>query len=104
MDFTDYQKAADRTLRVVPGAESGQLAIMGLGLAGEVGECIEHIKKYLGHGKELDVMRLKIELGDVLWYLSSICTLCDLSLDGVATGNVEKLLQRYPHGFVSGND
>lgn len=99
MDFNEYQLAADRTMRKVPGAEQGHMSIYCMGLAGEVGEVIEHFKKYLGHGRPLDIEKVKAELGDVLWYLSAIATTCDISLEKVAEYNVRKLVERYPNGF-----
>lgn len=101
MIFDEYQTAALRTFRRVPGAENAQMGIMALGLAGEVGEVAEHIKKYLGHGKELDVLELKEELGDVLWYLAILSDMFGLNLDTIAQFNVDKLKARYPNGFTA---
>ncbi len=41
-----------------------------LGLAGEVGEVSELIKKSIRDNAPLDIQKLKLELGDVLWYLA----------------------------------
>lgn len=101
MIFDEYQTAALRTFRRVPGAENAQMGIMTLGLAGEVGEVAEHIKKYLGHGKELDVLELKEELGDVLWYLAILSDMFGLNLGAIAQFNVDKLKARYPNGFTA---
>lgn len=98
-ELNEYQRDAARTLTVVPGAEKGQLAIMGLGLTGESGEVAEMLKKYLGHGHPLDLKKLERELGDVLWYLSAIATLNGLSLASIVAVNVMKLKARYPNGF-----
>lgn len=73
-----------------------------LGLAGEVGEVVELIKKHRFHGLPLDVERVKSELGDVLWYLADLASECGLPLCDVAHANVQKLSTRYPHGFVLG--
>ena len=70
-----------------------------LGLSGEVGEVIEHIKKHCFHGKPLDYDEVEKEIGDVLWYVSALCTELGLNLDGVAQKNVDKLSNRYPEGF-----
>jgi hypothetical protein len=35
----------------------------------------------------------------VIWYLSDLATLHNLSLDDIAQANVLKLLKRYPDGF-----
>lgn len=88
-----YQEAAMRT-----GIE-GTLEIFALGLAGEAGEVCDLIKKHFGHGHELDVDKLKLELGDVLWYVAGLAHLLDLNLSEVAYANLDKLKKRYPQGF-----
>ena len=46
---------------------------------------------------------LKGELGDVLWYLTQICTELDLTLEEVAAYNLEKLLDRLERGVIRGD-
>ena len=96
----DYQNSVRRTMpnegRVV---DSLQLATLALGLAGEAGEVVEHVKKHVGHGKGLDKEKVEAELGDVLWYVAALCQALGLSLSDVAERNVAKLWRRYPDGF-----
>lgn len=91
-----YQVEALRTIG------SSDLAIMGLGIAGEAGEVADLIKKELGHGHGRDITRPKVakELGDVLWYLAAIADDYGYSLSEIATMNIEKLKARYPQGFT----
>ena len=98
--MNDYQTEAARTLTIGPDFEK-QLAVMGLGLAGEAGEVIELIKKAVGHGHPLNPRTLQKELGDVLWYVAAIATLNGLSLGDIADANIAKLKARYPDGFSS---
>lgn len=70
-----------------------------LGLAGEAGETVDLLKKVLYHGKSLDREKLKLELGDVLFYLADIAEKYGIPLSEVAEGNVEKIDARYPTGF-----
>lgn len=106
MDFATYQNSADRTLptpavgTLTQEALKLQLAVFGLGIAGEAGEVADLIKKHVGHGHSLDTVKLVKELGDVLWYVSSICTLNKISFAEVARVNVAKLQLRYPEGFT----
>jgi len=51
---------------------------------------------------ETDRQALKGELGDVLWYLSQICTELELSLDEVAEHNIAKLYDRLERGKIGG--
>lgn len=98
-NFADYQRAAERTMTLDPERFGHLVAVFALGLAGESGEVIELVKKHIGHGQDLDRLKLRKELGDVLWYLAALCSLCSLDLGDVAAGNIEKLKARYPDGF-----
>ena len=51
---------------------------------------------------EEDRAALKDELGDVLWYLTQICTELDLSLEEVAEQNITKLFDRLERGVIGG--
>lgn len=97
-DFNLYQMDAARTINPTQ-SRDGNLANFALGLAGEVGEVCEPIKKHLYHGKKLDLVAMRKELGDVLWYLSSVCFVLNLDLAEVAAENIAKLKARWPDGF-----
>ena len=99
MKLSEYQSQARRTMTLDPDRFDHFLCNHGLGLAGESGEVIEMTKKPVFHGHDLDRLKLRKELGDVLWYLAAIATLCGLDLDDVAEGNISKLKARYPNGF-----
>lgn len=70
-----------------------------LGLAGESGETLDMIKKWIFHEKDLDKEHLKKEIGDVMWYVAMICESVGFDLDDVLQTNVDKLKSRYPEGF-----
>ncbi len=78
-----------------------------IGLANEAGEVAGKIKKIFrdkgGVISEEDRSALKKELGDVLWYLTQICTELDLTLEEVAEYNVEKLASRLQRGVIKGD-
>lgn len=92
LDF--YQQLANRTAPC-----ENQLATFALGVAGEAGEVADLVKKHIGHGHPLDVEKLKLELGDVLWYVAGLATLLGVTLSEVASANIAKLEKRYPNGF-----
>ena len=64
-------------------------------MTNESGELAGKVKKIFrdkgGVISEEDRQALKGELGDVLWYLTQLCTELDLSLEEVASHNLEKL-------------
>lgn len=70
-----------------------------LGLAGESGEVLDLIKKWVFHENELHVEHLKKELGDVMWYVAMICESMELDIDEIFQMNINKLKVRYPEGF-----
>lgn len=96
MTLDEYQKLAARTSRVE--APTRRLLNAALGVAGESGEVVEHIKKHFFHGRELNKAAFISELGDVLWYLAEAASALGVSLDDVAAANIEKLKIRYPSG------
>jgi NTP pyrophosphatase (non-canonical NTP hydrolase) len=103
MTFDEYQKLASRTMKREKGEELPRdmnLAVMSLGLAGESGEVVDMVKKFVGHGHTIDIEKLTKELGDVMWYLAAICEAMGISFDAVAESNIEKLKRRYPEGFT----
>lgn len=98
MRLNQYQRDAARTADLTK-KKPLRAMIAGLGLAGETGEVVEHIKKWVGHGHELDVEKVTKELGDVLWYVAELASILDVHLEDVARANIRKLEDRYPKGF-----
>ncbi len=100
MNLNEYQQAALRTAS--RDSDSKALILNGvLGLAGESGEVADIVKKHLFQGHELDKDKLLDELGDVLWYIAITAKGIGVTLNDIATHNVDKLKKRYPKGFES---
>ena len=78
-----------------------------LGLAGESGEVADKVKKIIrdksGKISPEDRMAIGKELGDVLWYLSTVARYLGLDLDTVANQNIEKLESRLRRDKISGS-
>lgn len=101
MTFEEYQELAERTARGLD--YNDRLGNFGMGISGEAGEVCDYLKKVLYHGHDLNKDILIKELGDVMWYVSTIANTIDISLEEVAKHNIEKLKKRYPKGFNSVN-
>lgn len=110
MHGIDYQKMSMRTndrrhkerlqeACFYSDADTAQALNGCLGLAGEVGEFLDMVKKWIFHKKPLDREHLQKELGDVLWYVVLICDAFGWDLDVIMAKNVAKLKDRYPEGF-----
>lgn len=100
MRFEEYQELA-KTTAIYP--ESAKIFYPCLGLAGEVGEICEKVKKHVRDGRELDKEDLKKELGDVLWYISALSTDLGIDLEDVALTNYRKLKDRKERNTLSGS-
>lgn len=61
-----------RARSAVPSDEATYLAYLGLGLAGEAGEVVEHIKKLLRDGT-WHPEKVAEELGDVAYFWACLC-------------------------------
>ena len=96
--MNNYQKAATRTIK--KDLSTGHLIQeAALGMTAEAGEVANHIRKICYQGHSLDSKYIIKELGDVLWYIAEMCTALNISLEEVATTNIDKLKKRYPNGF-----
>lgn len=104
-DFQSYQRESRKTWNVI--AMDSPIVYPTLGLVNEAGEVAGKIKKIFrdkgGQISDADRQALKHELGDVLWYLTQICTELDLTLAEVASANVKKLFSRLERGRIHGD-
>lgn len=99
LTFDGFQLAACRTWNTdMP--KTSRICNAAMGLAGEVGEVVEPLKKHLFHAKAAPAgADMAKELGDVLYYVAIMANELGLSLQDIAQGNVDKLRARYPNGF-----
>lgn len=104
-DFTTYQRESRKTWSLIH--TDHPIVYPTLGLANEAGEVAGKIKKIFrdkqGKISTEDREALKQELGDVLWYLTQICTELDLTLEEVAEANIAKLFSRLERGKIQGS-
>jgi len=71
---------------------------MSLGVAGEAGELVDVIKKYVAYNRELDKDSVIKEMGDLEFYLEGLRQGLDITREQVLNANIEKLSKRY-NGF-----
>ena len=104
MTLNDFQTKAKQTA-LYP-SQYG-LIYTTLGLSGESGELAEKAKKMLrdDNGILTDTRRnaMKKELGDVLWYVASLATELNASLQEIAEMNINKLTSRKQRGVIQGS-
>ena len=94
-----FQREARRSLRDDLPYEA-MCSNMCMGLAGEIGEVIDIMKKHIYQGKELDSTDVSEEVGDVLWYIANFCSVNNITMDECMESNIKKLRKRFPNGFT----
>jgi len=98
-EYTEFIKSitnndyTERVIKVLPLLH----AIMGM--ATEVGELMDLMKKYLINNKPLDEKKLKDECGDVFFYLMNAINISNSTLREVIDLNEAKLKTRFPEGY-----
>ena len=105
MTFQEYQEEARKTA-IYPNKDSNFIYPT-LGLVGEAGEVAEKIKKVIrdddGVVSEEKKAEVTKELGDVLWYIANLSKELNISLEEVASKNIEKLQSRQQRGELHGS-
>ncbi|OHD11538.1 MAG: hypothetical protein A2Z96_04165 [Spirochaetes bacterium GWB1_48_6] len=105
MELNEYQTRALGT--AVYKNWDQQLVCTTLGLSGEAGEVAEKVKKLIRDQDSVVTEEfkegVKKELGDVLWYLSTLSHTLGFTLEEVANLNLEKLASRKTRGVLHGN-
>lgn len=108
LTLQDYQiKAHTTSMDTDAGGKLGKLIYPSLKLAGETGEFCEKIGKILrdknGEISSEDYELLLKELGDVLWYVCELATQMGVSMDTVASINLQKLASRKERDRIKGS-
>lgn len=100
-----YQELSRKTYRHLE--VNSNLTYPVLGMVNEAGEFAGKFKKvFRDKGGVIDDTTreaLRDELGDVLWYLTQICTNLGYTLDDLAQANLEKVLGRLERGTIHGD-
>ena len=98
MKLDEYQKEAFKTAK----ENAKNLNYMVLGLASEAGEVAGKLKKRI-RDNVFDKNAFLSEVGDVLWYIAGICSICDVTLSDIAKSNINKLIDRQNRNVISGS-
>lgn len=97
--FAQYQEKSYTRLNQHASAELRTLN-WAIGIGEEAGEIQGIVKHIIFGGEALDdekKAQLAKEVGDVLWYVSALCSHFDMDLGACAKLNVAKLRNRYNH-------
>ena len=81
-----------------------RLLTASIGISAESGEFMEIVKKMIFQGKPANddnLEHLKIELGDIMWYVAQACMALEVDMNDVLDTNIKKLEKRYPDGHFA---
>lgn len=103
----DYQKLAavtestdfDAIRKRMSSIRAIRLEHAQLGIASEAGEIADQLKKHFFYGKDLDVVNLSEEIGDLFWYLALAANELGYDFDQIMETNIAKLKKRYGDKF-----
>lgn len=70
-----------------------------LGLMSETGEIADALKKHIIYGKELDLINVMEESGDLSWYQALMLTAVKKTMEEAMEKNIAKLKARYGDKF-----
>ena len=82
--------------------EPQRLLTGAIGICSEGGALLDLVKKILFQGKEPTPElreKIKLELGDVMWYVQQVLIWSSWTLEEVLAENTKKLTGRFPEGF-----
>lgn len=88
--------------------EALRIQYVTLGLVGEAGEIANKVKKQIRDNPEspfLESFRVDMidEIGDLMWYVSQLCSELELDLGKIMSTNIDKLQDRKERGMLHGS-
>ena len=102
MNLEEYKKEALRTLSVCENDLLDDIHMVS-GMVTEAGEIMDVYKKHIAYGKPLDLVNVKEEIGDLMWYIANMCNLHEWNLEDIMHTNIDKLKVRFPEKFTNEN-
>lgn len=97
---TDLKGRYEPIVERLANTQNARLIHALLGIGSESGELSDQLKKHIAYGKDLDLVNLKEEVGDLLWYCAVLLDEIGSSFDEAMEINIAKLKKRYPQGFT----
>lgn len=101
MDFIKEALRTESKPVLVLDEDQTRLLHAAIGIQTEAGEFSDQLKKHLFYGKELDLVNLQEEMGDLLWYMAIACDVLGTSFEVEQERVIKKLKTRYPDKFTN---
>lgn len=81
MDMKEYQALARRTAKPLPHQEAMNHGVMGI--VSDWGEVVTHVKAHVVYGKPVTKGEIRLELGDVCWFIAYLFDVIDVEIEHV---------------------
>lgn len=95
-DLPDYAPMVERLSNPV----TARILHAAMGLDTEAAEITDALKKHLAYGKPLDLVNIKEEISDCLWYIAMLADTVGFSFEEIMELNIAKLKARYGDKFT----
>ena len=95
----DYQEKIKRTWEASSHYSNPDMEHAIYGIVTEAGELMDQFKRAKFYGTKLDIINIKEEVGDILYYIAALLNNIESTFDECQDLNINKLLKRYPDGF-----
>lgn len=110
-ELDEYQLLASQTAiyphELPENFEYTGLIYAAMGAAGEAGEMLNKLKKWLLRDSheltEEQTKMLEAEVGDLFWYVAALATELGVDLSSIAEKNIEKLFSRKERNVLGGS-
>lgn len=99
MNWNEYLVESEKTL--IDKGKMENILHGCIGASTEAGELLDAYKKVHFYSKPLDVINVKEEIGDIMWYVAILCRELDLNMEDILNTNINKLRARFPNKFTS---
>jgi NTP pyrophosphatase (non-canonical NTP hydrolase) len=99
MNIKEFVEKAGRTDAPLSSPQNHDFHMI-FGMLTEVGELADVYKKNLAYNKPIDIVNVKEELGDLLWYVANFCRTNGFDLEKILETTINKLISRYPKSFT----
>ena len=100
MEIKEYQESSKRTNADLGSVLMNELHMI-LGMQTEVAEIADVYKKHIAYGRDLDLVNVKEEIGDLMFYVVNLCNTHNWDLRDIMKTNIDKLKARYPEKFTN---
>lgn len=103
MNIEEYMEESARTMAPTIHQDAFKVETLHgiIGVSTEAGELLDAVKKGLFYGHAPDMINVREEIGDIMWYIAAIVRSEKWDLEEIMQENIDKLRTRYPEQFTT---